>query len=75
MLVSSGLDNTMNNLEGTFQTLNTSCEEWGRDIGALSVIHRTESDALQKYSFSNYPLNNSSFRQAASEGQISRERI
>ncbi|UEQ09055.1 diguanylate cyclase DgcJ [Pectobacterium versatile] len=45
---------TMNNLEGTFQTLNTSCEEWGRDIGALSVIHRTESDALPKYSFSNY---------------------
>lgn len=44
----------MKNLEGTFQTRNTSCSEWAGDIAALSVIHGSESKALPKYSFSNY---------------------
>lgn len=45
---------TVKNLEGTLQTRNKSCEEWGNDIRALSVIHEAESGTLQKYSFSNY---------------------
>ncbi|WMY75929.1 diguanylate cyclase DgcJ [Buttiauxella selenatireducens] len=45
---------TMKNLEGTLQTRNPSCEEWGKDTGALSIIHQAENGALPKYSFSNY---------------------
>jgi len=48
------LKKNRNNLEGTLQTRNTSCNEWAGDIGALSVIHTAERAAQSKYSFSNY---------------------
>lgn len=48
------LKKNISNLEGTLQTHNKSCEEWARDVGALSMIHTSESAALSKYSFSNY---------------------
>lgn len=48
------LKKNRNNLDGTLQTRNRSCNEWGGDIGALSVIHTAERAAQSKYSFSNY---------------------
>lgn len=45
---------TMTNLNGTLQTRNKSCAEWGKDIGALSVIHSADNVNAPKYSFSNY---------------------
>lgn len=48
------LKKKMNNLDGTLQTRNKSCDEWAGDIGALSVIHTAERAALSTYSFSNY---------------------
>lgn len=48
------LSKTMKNLEGTLQTHNKSCNEWGRDIGAMAIIQGNESAVLPKYSFSNY---------------------
>ncbi|WP_231625930.1 diguanylate cyclase DgcJ [Kluyvera genomosp. 1] len=48
------LKKNINDLEGTLQTHNKACEDWARDIGALSIIHASESANLSKYSFSNY---------------------
>ena len=48
------LKKNRNNLDGTLQTRNSSCNEWVGDIGALSVIHTAERAAQSKYSFSNY---------------------
>ena len=48
------LTHTLKNLQGTLQTHNQSCADWGRDIGALSIIQGAESAVLPKYSFSNY---------------------
>lgn len=48
------LKKNRNNLQGTLQTRNESCEEWAGDINALAVIHSAESAAISKYSFSNY---------------------
>jgi len=48
------LSKTMKNLEGTLQTQNKTCTEWGRDIGAMSIIQSPGSTVSQKYSFSNY---------------------
>lgn len=41
-------------LDGTLQTRNRLCNEWGVDIGALSIIHNADRIAQSKYSFSNY---------------------
>ncbi|QIR27777.1 diguanylate cyclase [Kluyvera genomosp. 3] len=48
------LKKNRNNLDGTLQTRNSSCNEWVEDIGALSVIHAAERAVQSKYSFSNY---------------------
>lgn len=48
------LKKNRNNLDGTLQTRNSSCNEWAEDIEALSVIHTAERAAQSKYSFSNY---------------------
>ncbi|MEB6631187.1 diguanylate cyclase DgcJ [Kluyvera cryocrescens] len=48
------LKKNIGSLEGTLQTHNKACEEWARDVGAMSIIHASESANLSKYSFSNY---------------------
>lgn len=41
-------------LEGSLQTRNPTCEAWGQDVLAMSVINIPETKASSKYSFSNY---------------------
>lgn len=45
---------TLTALEGTLQTHNPSCAQWGQDVFALPIIQHANTMISSQYSFSNY---------------------